>query len=50
MVKVRESGEARRMIPYHKIQQNTVRIARTTVNVAICSTFLRLILLQVIDS
>jgi hypothetical protein len=37
------------MIQYRKTWQNTARIARTTVNVAICRTFLRSVLLWVID-
>jgi hypothetical protein len=32
------------MIHYHKTQQNTDRIARTIVNVAVCRAFLRSIL------
>jgi hypothetical protein len=41
MVEVSISGAVRSMIFRHKFQQNTDRIARITVNVAICRTFLR---------
>jgi hypothetical protein len=37
------------MIQYRKSWQNTVRIARTVGNVVICRTFLRSVLLWVID-
>jgi hypothetical protein len=36
------------MIPYHKIQQNTDRIARIIDNMVICRAFLRAALLVVI--
>jgi hypothetical protein len=34
------------MISYHKIQQNTDRIARTVFIVAVCRTFMRSILIM----
>jgi hypothetical protein len=37
------------MIFRHKIQQNTDRIARTLINAPVCRTFLRSVLLWVID-
>jgi hypothetical protein len=44
MVEVGRSGAVRSMISRHKIQQNTDRIARTVLNVAVCRTFLRSVL------
>ena len=38
------------MISYHKIQQNTDRIARTVFNVAVCRIFLRSVLSIVYQS
>ena len=49
MVEVSRSGAARRMISRHKIQQNTDRIARAARNADVCRTFLRAVLLGVID-
>jgi hypothetical protein len=37
------------MIQYRKSWQNTDRIARTAMNVPVCRTFLRAVLLWVID-
>jgi hypothetical protein len=37
------------MIQYRKTWQNTARIDRTVYNVAVCRTFLRSVLLWVID-
>jgi protein tyrosine phosphatase (PTP) superfamily phosphohydrolase (DUF442 family) len=37
------------MISHHNIQQDTARIARTAHSVAFCRTFLRSVLLWVID-
>jgi hypothetical protein len=49
MVKVRRIGSAaRRMIPHHKTQQNTARIARTAGNTAICGDIVRAVLTAII--
>jgi hypothetical protein len=49
IAEVSKSGAARRTIFRHKIQQNTARSARTVLNVAVCRTFLRSVLLWVIN-
>ena len=41
MVRVRKPEVARKIISYHNIQQNTARIARTVVNVAVSRSFVR---------
>jgi hypothetical protein len=37
------------MISWRNVKENTARIDRTALNVAICRTFLRLVLFGVID-
>jgi hypothetical protein len=41
MVEVSRSGAVRSIISWRNVQQNTDRIARSVVNVAICRTFVR---------
>jgi hypothetical protein len=48
MIEVSRSRTVRSMILRHKTQQNTARIARIIVNVAICRTFLRSVLTVII--
>jgi hypothetical protein len=49
MIEVSGSGAPRRTIFRGNVQHNTDRIARTTMNVVICRTFMRSVLLWVID-
>jgi hypothetical protein len=48
MIEVSRSRTVRSMILRHKTQQNTARIDRIIVNVAICRTFLRSVLTVII--
>jgi hypothetical protein len=50
MVEVSRSGAVRSMIFWRNGQLNTARIACTAMNVVICRSFLRTVLLLVIDS
>jgi hypothetical protein len=49
MVKVRVPGAAQRLTSYYNIEQSTDRIARVIANGAVCRTFMRSILLLVVD-
>ena len=49
MVEVVDRRAARRTIFCRNVRQNSARIARTVFNVAVCRTFLRSVLLWVID-
>ena len=46
MVEVSRWGSAKRTIYCRNAQQNTARIARTAMNVAICRAFLRSVLVM----